>query len=42
MIKDAALISECRGLAEDLIAKGLPEQTTRAIELADAAALKRS
>ena len=42
VIKDAELISDCRGLAEELIAKGLPEQTTRAIELADAAALKRS
>jgi hypothetical protein len=42
VIKDAALISDCRGLADDLIAKGLPEQTIKAIELADAAALKRS
>ena len=42
VIKDAELISDCRTLAEDLISNGLPPQTIRAIELADAAALKRS
>ena len=42
VIKDAELIQKCKCLAQDLIAGGLPAQTQKALELADAAALKRS
>ena len=42
VIKDAELIQQCKGLAQDLIAAGLPAETVKALELADAAALKRS
>jgi ATP-dependent DNA helicase RecG len=42
VIKDAELIQQCKGLAQDLIDAGLPAETQKALELADAAALKRS
>jgi ATP-dependent DNA helicase RecG len=42
VIKDAELIQQCKGLAQDLIDGGLPAETQKALELADAAALKRS
>ena len=42
VIKDAELIQQCKGLAQDLIDGGLPAETKKALELADAAALKRS
>ena len=42
VIKDAELIQECKVLAQDLIDAGLPAETVKALELADAAALKRS
>lgn len=42
VIKDAELIQECKKLAEELISAGIPPETKRAIELADAAALERS
>jgi ATP-dependent DNA helicase RecG len=42
VIKDAELVQQCKGLAQDLIDGGLPAETQRALELADAAALKRS
>jgi ATP-dependent DNA helicase RecG len=42
VIKDAELIQKCKGLAQDLIDAGLPAETQKALELADAAALKRS
>jgi ATP-dependent DNA helicase RecG len=42
VIKDAELIQQCKGLAQDLIDAGLPAETVKALELADAAALKRS
>ena len=42
VIKDAELIQQCKVLAQDLIAAGLPAETIKALELADAAALKRS
>ncbi len=42
VIKDAELIQQCKGLAQDLIDVGLPDETKKALELADAAALKRS
>jgi ATP-dependent DNA helicase RecG len=42
VIKDAELIQQCKGLAQDLIDGGLPAETRKALELADAAALKRS
>jgi ATP-dependent DNA helicase RecG len=42
VIKDAELIRQCKGLAQDLIDAGLPAETQKALELADAAALKRS
>jgi len=42
VIKDAELIQQCKTLAQDLIDAGLPAETQQALELADAAALKRS
>jgi ATP-dependent DNA helicase RecG len=42
VIKDAELIQQCKGLAQELIDSGLPSDTLKALELADAAALKRS
>ncbi len=42
VIKDAELIQQCKGLAQALIDSGLPSETLKALELADAAALKRS
>ena len=42
VIKDAELIQQCKGLAQDQIDAGLPAETVKALELADAAALKRS
>ncbi len=42
VIKDAELIQHCKALAQEMIDKGLPAQTLKALELADAAALKRS
>ncbi len=42
VIKDAELIQQCKGLAQELIDSGLPSETLKALELADAAALKRS
>jgi ATP-dependent DNA helicase RecG len=42
VIKDAELIQQCNGLAQALIDSGLPSETLKALELADAAALKRS
>jgi ATP-dependent DNA helicase RecG len=42
VIKDAELIQQCKGLAQALINSGLPTETLKALELADAAALKRS
>jgi ATP-dependent DNA helicase RecG len=42
VIKDADLIQQCKGLAQELIDSGLPSETLKALELADAAALKRS
>jgi ATP-dependent DNA helicase RecG len=42
VIKDAELIQQCKGLAQELIDAGLPSETQKALELADAAALKRS
>jgi hypothetical protein len=42
VIKDAELIQQCKGLAQELISSGLPAETQKALELADAAALKRS
>ncbi len=42
VIKDAELIQKCKGLAQELIDSGLPSETLKALELADAAALKRS
>ena len=42
VIKDAELIQQCKVLAQDLIDAGLPAETVKALELADAAALKRS
>ncbi len=42
VIKDAELIQYCKGLAQDLIDGRLPAETQKALELADAAALKRS
>ncbi len=42
VIKDAELIQQCKGLAQELIDVGLPAETQKALELADAAALKRS
>ncbi len=42
VIKDAELIQDCKLVAEELISTGIPAETKRAIELADAAALKRS
>ena len=42
VIKDAELIQQCKTLAQDLIDAGLPAETQKALELADAAALKRS
>jgi ATP-dependent DNA helicase RecG len=42
VIKDAELIQDCKLLAEELISTGVPAETKRAIELADAAALNRS
>ena len=42
VIKDAELIQQCKVLAQDLIDAGLPAETLKALELADAAALKRS
>ena len=42
VIKDAELIQQCKVLAQDLIVAGLPAETVKALELADAAALKRS
>jgi ATP-dependent DNA helicase RecG len=42
VIKDAELIQQCKGLAQQLIDSGLPSETLKALELADAAALKRS
>jgi ATP-dependent DNA helicase RecG len=42
VIKDAELIQQCKGLAQELIGAGLPAETQKALELADAAALKRS
>jgi ATP-dependent DNA helicase RecG len=42
VIKDAELIQQCKDLAQELIDSGLPSETLKALELADAAALKRS
>ena len=42
VIKDAELIQQCKTLAQGLIDAGLPAETVKALELADAAALKRS
>lgn len=42
VIKDAELIAECKQLAQELLDSGLPVETKAALELADAAALKRS
>jgi ATP-dependent DNA helicase RecG len=42
VIKDAELIQQFKGFAQDLIDGGLPAETQKALELADAAALKRS
>ncbi len=42
VIKDAALIQQYKDLAQELIDSGLPSETLKALELADAAALKRS
>jgi ATP-dependent DNA helicase RecG len=42
VIKDSELIHQCKGHAQDLIDTGLPTETQKALEIADAAALKRS